>query len=55
MRNEAHVIRMQHAYDMQNQDITCIHAPINMPTIWLMSSTCHMQGIGTYFMHLTCV
>ena len=39
----------------KNQDIICIHAPINMPTIWFMSSTCHMQGIGTYFMHLTCV
>ena len=39
----------------KNQDITCIHAPINIPTIWFMSSTWHMQGIATYFMHLTCI
>ena len=42
---------------MQNQGITCIHVPINVPIIWFMSNACHMQGIGTlhaYNMHMLC-
>ena len=48
-----HVICNMHMA-CKNQDITCIHAPINLPIMWFMSSACHMQRLVMYFMCITC-
>ena len=54
MGNEVHVICTEHA-KIRTLHAYIIHMPINMPKIWFMSNACHMQGIGTYFVCITCV